>query len=234
MADHVFLRIDDMDRDRVSDVYVQDIFDTLHFLNIRWDEGPRDLEEYKRVYTQVHRMGLYRETLDRLRATGAVFACTCSRSQLRGGAYPGTCRDKGLSLDAGDVSWRLRTDPGRVLSVRTPAGLVRATLPPDVQDVVVRRRDGFPAYQVASLVDDLYYEMDLIVRGEDLWSSTLAQQYIGGVLGERRFQDILFHHHPLLTDAAGKKLSKSAGAASIQALRKEGYTAEDIYRLIGR
>jgi glutamyl-tRNA synthetase len=234
MGDSVLLRIDDMDRERVLDIYVQDIFDTLHFLDIPWDEGPRDIDEYKRVYTQVHRLGLYREALDRLRASGAVFACTCSRSQLHGGVYPGICRDKGLPLDAEGVSWRLRTDPGQELCVRTPAGVIRATLPSDVRDVVVRRKDGFPAYQLASLVDDLHYRMDLIVRGEDLWSSTLAQQYIALVLGEKRFQDILFYHHPLIVDAAGQKLSKSAGGTSIQALRKEGYTASEIYKLIGR
>lgn len=235
----VLLRIDDMDRDRVSDVYVQDIFDTLRYLGISWDEGPSDLAEYKSTYAQIHRLGLYREALDRLREKGEVFACTCSRTQIGSVRYPGTCRDKGIPLDAEGVSWRLRTDPTRVLTIRTTEGpgriaegLVHATLPTDMRDFIVRKKDGFPAYQLTSLVDDLHYGIDLIVRGGDLWASTLAQQYLGLVLGEKAFQDILFFHHPLLTDTDGRKLSKSAGATSVQALRKAGKTAEEIYGLI--
>jgi glutamyl-tRNA synthetase len=212
----ILLRIDDMDRDRVSDAYVQDIFDTLHFLDIPWDEGPRDITEYKRSFAQVHRLGLYQAALERLREKGAVFACRCSRTQVKNGC---TCRDGHLSLDADGVSWRLKTD---------------ASLPPDMQDFVVRKKDGYPAYQLTSVMDDLHYGIDRVVRGEDLRPSTLAQQYLARVLEEKTFSDIFFLHHPLLADINGQKLSKSAGATSIQAMRKAGWTAGEVYAEIGR
>src|SRR5581483_8896906 len=110
----ILLRIDDLDPCRVDKRYVQDIFDTLNFLEISWHDGPRNIDEFENEYSQVHRMDLYRETLQQLREKDAVFACTCSRSQIRlsdpDDIYPGTCRDKGISLDMKGVSWRLRTD----------------------------------------------------------------------------------------------------------------------------
>lgn len=235
----VLLRIDDLDRDRVDARYVQDIFETLDFLGIRWDEGPRDILEFEAMWSQVHRMGLYREALSVLRSRGDLFACNCSRAQIARdvmkGGYPGTCRDKGLSLDAPDVSWRVRTDMTKDLRVRLPEGDVFAGgLDPGMKDFVVRKKDGFPAYQLTSLVDDLHFGVDLIVRGQDLWPSTLAQQYLAGLLpGGGTFAEACFYHH-LLLEEGGHKLSKSEGAAAIGVLRRERKTAADIYGMIGQ
>src|ERR1700755_812419 len=75
----ILLRIDDLDRERVQKEYVQDIFDTLNFLELPWDEGPRNVMELERDWSQIHRMGLYKEALDLLREEGDLFACNCSR-----------------------------------------------------------------------------------------------------------------------------------------------------------
>jgi glutamyl-tRNA synthetase len=235
----VLLRIDDLDRERADPAYVRDIFETLRFLEIPWDEGPEDIAQFDREYSQVHRMELYEKALGALREAGAVFACTCSRSQLRDGVYPGTCRDRGLSLDTPGVSWRLRTSGSPALRVKTPdRGIVEAVLPAGMQDFVVRKKDGYPAYQLTSLVDDIYYGVDCIVRGEDLWPSTLAQQYLSLCLpGMEAFREASFYHHLLLT-SGGEKLSKSAGATSIHYLRKQGMGPAQIYsqmaRLLGK
>ena len=236
----VLLRIDDMDRDRVTTEYVDDIFETLRFLNIPWDEGPRDAVEFKREYSQVHRMGLYNDALESLRRTGSVFACTCSRSDLRGGIYPGTCRELGLSLDDPGMSWRLRTTDCGMLTVRMlSGGDVPAELPAEMKDIVVRKKNGLPAYQLCSLVDDVHFGVDLVVRGEDLWPSTLAQQCLAlRLAGAEAFRAASFYHHPLLVGAGGEKLSKSAGATSIQYMRIQGMEVVDVYthiaRLLGR
>ncbi|HVS96198.1 MAG TPA: glutamate--tRNA ligase family protein [Puia sp.] len=260
----VLLRIDDLDRERVDRAYVRDLFETLRFMELPWDEGPEDAEEFERRYSQAHRMPLYAQALDLLRANGSVFACSCSRSQLRNGVYPGTCRDRGLSLDAQGVTWRLRTSPSARLRVKTldgkdvvagapargqdasgpglpvgTAGVIESMLPAEMQDFVVRKKDGFPAYQLTSLVDDVHYDVDGIVRGEDLWPSTLAQLYLASCLpGMEAFAEARFYHHRLLTTDRGEKLSKSAGATSIQYLRREGRSAAEIYtdiaRLLGR
>ena len=218
----IFLRIDDMDRERTEARYVQDIFDTLNYLEIPWDEGPRDYEEFQREYSQVHRQGLYREALTALQRSGRVFACTCSRSDIArlspDGVYPGTCRTARIPLDTDNTNWRLLTDP--------------APLPASVKDFVIRRKDGFFAYQLTSVVDDLFFDVDLVVRGEDLRASTEAQLYLSQFLPANTFRDTTFFHHQLLPDTDGEKLSKSAGALSVQSLRREGKTPADIYSMI--
>jgi glutamyl-tRNA synthetase len=235
----ILLRIDDLDRERVEKEYVQDIFDTLHFLDIPWQEGPEDIEEYETRYSQVHRMKLYHEALLQLAEEDAVFACTCSRTQVLGaspdGVYPGTCRNKNIPLDTPNASWRLKTDDAKELEVKNLSGsFIKAALPSHMRDFVVRKKDGFPAYQLASLVDDLHFNIDLIVRGEDLRPSTLAQLYLASVLKKDAFSKCTFHHHPLLLSSEGHKLSKSAGSISIRHYRKEGLVAADVYSSISK
>jgi glutamyl-tRNA synthetase len=110
---------------------------------------------------------------------------------------------------------------------------VKTQLPAEIRDAIVRRRDALPAYQLCSVVDDLYFGIDLVVRGEDLWPSTLLQIYLAGLLEPNAFQTISFYHHPLLSDQKGEKLSKSAGATSIHYLRSKGISAEDVYAQMG-
>jgi glutamyl-tRNA synthetase len=227
---NVLLRIDDMDRHRVKPEYVQDIFDTLHFMGIPWQEGPADAESFNASFSQLHRMELYEKALEQLRQSGQVFACACSRSQLAA-AMPCSC--KNIPLEQPGVSWRMRTGHEAVLQVKTISGqTISTTLPPAMKDFVVRKKDGFPAYQLCSIMDDSYYNTDLIVRGQDLWDSTLAQLYLARFIPGTSFSQNIFYHHPLLTGDAGRKLSKSGGDTSIRYLRNEGKRAEEIYSLI--
>lgn len=235
----ILLRIDDLDRERVSQSYVQDIFDTLNFLEIPWDEGPRNLQEYESEWSQLHRMDLYKNALQQLKEQDAVFACNCSRAQIRSintdDTYPGTCRYKAIVPDTENVSWRLKTDDDKILVVKELSRqVIKTNLPTTMRDFIVRKKDGYPAYQLASVVDDLYYGVDLIVRGEDLWASTLAQQYLAGYIGANAFQDVTFCHHSLLMADGGAKLSKSAGDTSVKYLRGQGKTPADIFTAIAR
>lgn len=233
----ILLRIDDADRERTNKRYVQDIFDTLDFLGIPWDEGPRNIKEYEQEYSQVHRMDIYTKALQQLKDSGMLFACTCSRADvLRLSAdsiYSGTCRDKNISLDMENVSWRIRTDGTKDLAVKTLSGkYIKAAFPREMYDFIVRKKDGFPAYQLTSLIDDIYFGVDMVVRGADLWPSTLAQLYLSSFIEKNTFADTAFYHHPLLTDTTGHKLSKSEGATSVYYLRKEHKKPADIYALI--
>ena len=271
----ILLRIDDLDRGRVSRDYVEDIFETLHFLGIPWDEGPRDFNEYERDYTQLGRMDLYRKVLLQLREEGKLFSCTCSRTQVLrdspDGGYAGRCRDKGIPLDTEGCNWRIRTGAEEVRvkgiaeviggsvsaggnGVEDFAGTargeeVRAALPAEMTDFVVRKRDGFPAYQLTSVIDDLHYGIDLVVRGEDLWPSTLAQLWLARELGRPAFGEIRFYHHALLMEGVADapmertggdqmrpatKLSKSAGATSVRYLRGQGIRPAELYPMIVR
>jgi glutamyl/glutaminyl-tRNA synthetase len=219
----ILLRIDDLDKGRVSKDYIDDIFETLHFLGIPWDEGPRTFSDYEREYSQQKRLGLYRAALEQLRAEGKLFACTCSRTQVLrdspDGGYAGACRDKGISLDTEGCNWRIRTGAG---------------LPVEMTDFVVRKKDGYPAYQLTSVIDDLHYGIDLVVRGEDLLDSTLAQQFLARELGRDEFRAIHFYHHLLVMDSGSEKLSKSAGATSVRWLREHGCQPADVYTMILR
>ncbi len=233
----ILLRIDDLDQERSHLQYIQDIFDTLEFMEIPWQEGPRNLREFEQEFSQVHRLPLYRQALKVLREQEALFACTCSRSQLQqqglNGSYPGTCLHKNIPLHTEQVNWRLRTDDAGELSIRTDDGnRITAELPASMQYFIVRKKDDYPSYQLTSVIDDLHFGIDLIVRGTDLWPSTLAQHYLADRLQSKAFQGICFHHHELLTGKDGMKLSKSAGATSIQYLRKQGKSAADIYSLL--
>jgi glutamyl/glutaminyl-tRNA synthetase len=248
----ILLRIDDMDKTRAGPGYVQDIFDTLNFLEIGWDEGPRNYAEFEREFSQLHRLDLYRGALQQLLDEGKLFACTCSRtSMLRDssdGGYPGTCREKKLPFDGEDTSWRLLTESagaapgGGGFAGGWSGAMGRASLPAEMRDFIVRKKDGFPAYQLASVMDDLHFGVDLVVRGQDLWPSTLAQHFLARQLRQDAFGEIHFYHHPLLVEPAGTKLSKSpgaklsksAGSPSILYMRGQGLKPADIYSMIAR
>jgi glutamyl/glutaminyl-tRNA synthetase len=229
----ILLRIDDLDRTRINQEYVQDVFDTLNFLEIPWEEGPRNVKEFEDSYTQVRRLALYAAALTKLRDNGHVFACTCTRSQLAAPNLVCTCFKRNIPLDTPNASWRLNTSDYSELAVKSYNGnVIKTAFPPAMHNFIVRKKDGFPAYQLTSVIDDLFYGVDLVVRGEDLWPSTLAQHAVAFALAETKFSAITFFHHPLLMEATGKKLSKSAGSTSIRYLRHSGHTSGDIYRLI--
>src|SRR5690606_14458760 len=180
----ILLRIDDLDKERVKKKFVEDIFNTLTFLEIPWDEGPKNYQEFKTKFSQVHRLKSYRKALNDLKNTGSLFACDCSRRRISrespDGSYPGTCKNKKVSFDNKEASWRLNTDMNKEVRLKDFAGKdVTDSLPSLLKDFVVLRKDGLPAYQLTSVVDDMMDEIDLIVRGKDLWGSSIAQVYLG-------------------------------------------------------
>ena len=234
----ILLRIDDLDQGRVRKEYVEDIFDCLSFLEIPWHQGPRNFEEYEHTWSQVHRRHLYKEALDFLRDQNLVFACNCSRSQLAHlpaqQGYPGTCLHKNLALDLPGVNWRLNTSAATGLWVNTCKGQPDLfSLPPSMQFFVVRKKDGLPSYQLSSVIDDSHFGIDLVVRGVDLWPSTLAQIFLSTLLPGNRFAASAFYHHLLLKEKNGEKLSKSDGAISVRYHRLRGESAASVFASIG-
>lgn len=231
------LRIDDMDRERMRPEYVADIFDTLQFMQLQYKGGPGNVTDFEENWSQLQRMDLYNAALEQLRDSGLVFACDCSRTKVLQdhplGHYQGTCMHKSIPLDTPGVSWRIDTTSLEQVHVNTlENGGVDMLLPESVHYFVVRKKDGFPAYQLTSLIDDLHFGVDLVVRGIDLWDSTCAQLGLAKALNQPGFQQTVFHHHPLLTDTGNMKLSKSAGATSIKYQREQGATRADILQLI--
>ena len=225
----ILLRIDDLDRDRYRAEYAEDIFSTLRFLGIPWDEGPRDLYDFEQRFSQMSRLMMYMEHLDYLAYNDLIFACSCTRSYsgAHGEGCSGKCVRARLPLTHEEVSWRLRSEPeithNQVIKIHELDQKVKQfQLPAEKCQIQVRRKNGLPSYQLASLSDDTHYGVDLIVRGEDLLESTVMQMHLANILGAAAFERVAFVHHLLVVGVEGEKLSKTAGSESIYSMRKEG------------
>ncbi len=235
MQGQVVLRIDDLDKARTRKPYVEDIFRTLEWLGLDYDEGPAGVEHFFAHWSQHTRLDRYKDLLQQLRQKEQLFACTCSRKQIQAlspdGSYPGTCLARKLDFNAPKTAWRIRPpDPGQSVEINQ-WGKGQQTVPlQGIDAFVVRQKNGFPAYQLASLADDEYFRINFIVRGADLWTSTLSQLYLAGLLGAGRFQNATFWHHELVKGADGAKLSKSKGAGSLQAWREAGESPAVLFR----
>ena len=197
------VRLEDIDQPRTVPGADAQIIAGLESHGFRWD-GP--------VVRQSDRLPLYQEAFDRLRAQGAVYPCACSRREVddSDAVYPGTCRHglRGRTPRA----WRMRVPPGRVAFEDRAAGLVHQDLEQEVGDFVVRRADGFWAYQLAVVVDDGAQGVTDVVRGADLLDSTPRQRLLQAALGLPQPRTL---HVPLVVDASGRKLAKSNGAAPL-------------------
>jgi glutamyl/glutaminyl-tRNA synthetase len=230
----VRLRIDDIDRTRLRKEYLVDIFHSLQWLGLDWDEGPASPDQHEREHSQRLRLDRYQEALDRLADQEAVFACRCSRKQIaqssHDGQYPGTCRANGSPLAAPQQAWRLLTPQPTVVSWTDGwLGPQQIDLHQVMRDPVLRRKDRLPAYQLTSVIDDLDHGITHIVRGQDLLPSSATQRFLAQQGGWSDFLSLTLAHHPLLTDSKGQKLSKSAGARSLLQLRERFPRSEPFY-----
>lgn len=218
------LRVDDLDTYRVREEYVQFIFEALPFFGISWQIGPRSAADLAAQWSQKHRLKQYNHCIERLQRDGHLFACTCSRKQMRlsvaSSGCVGDCKQSTLQDPGLPHAFRLKTggDPQSFLTLDGPESTLHPD--PEMKDFVVRRKDGLPAYQIASLMDDLHFGPWGIVRGSDLLPSTWAQLQLASLLREQAFACIHFVHHGLIDRAdeelPNEKLSKSHAAPALQ------------------
>lgn len=217
LGGNLLLRIDDLDRQRFRKTYLVHIFETLAWLDLPWQEGPKNPDDFTANFSQQLRLPQYDTILKKLVEKQAVYACTCSRTQLEHSPnrlYDGTCRNKSIALDTPNAAWRLHVPNDTTVSFDDAfLGKQQIHLQNATGDFVVRKKDGLPAYQVTSVSDDLAYNISHIVRGVDLLSSTAAQLFMAERLDLTEFKTIKFYHHPLITDELGNKISKSTGSA---------------------
>lgn len=231
----VRLRIDDIDRVRKRAEFVEDIFRSLEWLGLDYDEGPMGPDDFEASFSQQLRLDRYRECIDVLLHNNELFACDCSRSSIQrespDGQHPVSCRSKLTDFHSQNVCWRCNTNGVVVEWLDADDRPRQVALDATLRDFVVQRKDRGPSYQIASLVDDLDFGINYLVRGEDLLASTAAQIWLARQLREESFCRARFLHHPLLFDNSGRKLSKSAGATSLKSMREAGSSAQLYQRL---
>lgn len=211
------VRIEDVDEARTVAGATESILQCLHLFGMQWDGE---------VVWQSRRKHLYQAAFERL--GNHAYACGCTRREIAdsrvgiasdgAAVYPGTCR---LGLAAGKTAraFRLRVpngDEGRIQFEDRWLGTVTQQLATEVGDFVLKRADGFWAYQLAVVVDDADQGITHVVRGADLLDSTPRQIYLQRLLGVPTPR---YMHVPVVTNAAGEKLSKQTGAQALNLAR---------------
>jgi glutamyl-tRNA synthetase len=239
---HVIMRMEDLDVGRAKPESVQQAYDDLRWLGMDWDSEA----------VQSQRVSVYRAAIERLWAKDAIYPCTCSRAQIAAVVaasasaphagdpnvrYPGTCagRDRaamggGASDDVavktgGAVCWRLRVPRGEIAFDDLIAGPQRFDTAGESGDFPLTRFDNTPAYQLACVVDDHAMDIDMVVRGDDLLSSTPRQICLYRAM---EWQPPRFAHVPLVVGPDGKRLAKRHGESRIAQFRDAGVTPEKI------
>lgn len=199
------LRIEDLDPPREVTGSADRILSMLDRCGFRWD-GP--------VLYQSSRADAYRAALETLLATGDAYPCACSRTEIAAGArlgpegpvYPGTCR-AGLPAAREARALRFKVPDGALCFEDRLQGSICQDVAHEIGDFVIRRADGYFAYQLAVVVDDAWQGVTDVVRGADLLQSTPRQVWLQRRLG---LPTPGYLHVPLLLDDDGRKLSKQA------------------------
>ncbi|MGI9198708.1 MAG: glutamate--tRNA ligase [Candidatus Nanopelagicaceae bacterium] len=236
-------RIEDTDKERVTDEYIQRAIDTLKWLGLNWDEGP-EVGGPNGPYLQSERLHIYKEWADKFLETGAAYHCYCSAEELEAErerqraanvapGYGGSCR----TLTSEQIAKYQSEGRKPVLRMRMDDGLttfvdeIRGEVSFDhkyVPDFVLMRADGSPLYTLAVAVDDVLMNVTHVLRGEDLLSSTPRQIQVYKAMGLKPDQYPTFAHLPFVMGQDNAKLSKRNGEVSIAWYREQGFLPEAI------
>ena len=238
------LRLEDIDRTRCREEYAAAIIEDLAWLGLAWDGKVRRQSEH---------FDDYRHALDRLQALGVLYPCFCTRREIAaeialagaaphgpaGPLYPGTCRALGpqerRTKQRAGLDYALRLDLARALALTgrldwveeggdgAPRGIEADPAP--LGDVVLARKDTPASYHLAVTVDDAIQGVTLVTRGADLAAATHVQRVLQALLG---LPTPRYRHHPLLTDATGRRLAKRDRALTVRDMRASGMTPAEI------
>ena len=224
------LRIEDLDSGRVRPGIAEQQLSDLTALGITFDGEP---------VVQSRRLAAYEEALRSL--ADVTYECFCSRREIAQAAsaphgavprYPGTCQNL---TEADRRSRRLTRQPALRLRAdgawQTIHDVLHGEITAEVDDVVLRRNDGVPAYNLAVVVDDVFSGIDQVVRGEDLLPAAATQAYLTKLLGHHL---PTYAHVPLAVNVEGRRLAKRDGAVTLPELAAYGMTPDAVLRVIAQ
>ncbi|MBL3590414.1 MAG: tRNA glutamyl-Q(34) synthetase GluQRS [gamma proteobacterium endosymbiont of Lamellibrachia anaximandri] len=205
------VRMEDLDQTREIKGSADEILRTLDHFGFEW-EGE--------IIRQSHRTDAYAHVLDALNRDDLAYPCGCTRKEIsiaarpgiESAVYPGTCR-QGLRAGRRARAIRLRTFDNPSGFEDLIQGEVTQNLASDIGDFIIRRADGYHAYQLAVVVDDAWQDITHIVRGADLLLSTPRQIHLQQLL---ELSTPVYAHLPLAVDANGRKLSKQYKDAPVE------------------
>ena len=239
------LRIEDTDRTRFSGDSEQQIFDSMKWLGLNYDEGP-DVGGDKGPYRQSERFHIYKEYSEKLVEKGEAYYCFCTSERLQklrdrqvamkqAPGYDGHCRN----LTAEEVKSKLEAGEAYVIRLRMPyegETIVKDELRGNIifenskiDDQVLLKSDGFPTYHLANIVDDYLMGITHVIRAEEWIASTPKHIQLYKAFG---WEEPKWYHMPLLRNADKTKISKRKNPVSLNYYREEGYLREGLLNFL--
>ena len=241
-----YLRMDDIDQSRARPAWAEQIKDDLIWLGITWDGE---------IWSQHARSERYRTTLQTLWDMGLLYSCTCTRADIKAAAnapqegapligpdglvYSGTCR--GLDISAMPNDTPIRLDMRNALQhidikcIKFHEGDVECSksaqnMIAEIGDVILSRKDMAASYHLSIVVDDADQQITQVIRGEDLRDATFIHVLLQRLL---ELNTPSYTHHRLIRDQNGVRLAKRDDARAISKFRKDGFTPDDIRKMVG-
>jgi glutamyl-tRNA synthetase len=227
------LRIEDTDRTRSTEEFIETIIDSMKWLGLDWDEGP---------YRQVDRFDIYRNYARQLLKEGKAYYCYCSSEELekrrqealaqgKSPKYDGRCRDvKGPVMDRMPAIRFMMPQVGETVV----DDLIRGKVVFDnaqLDDLIILRSDGSPTYNFCVVVDDVDMNITHVIRGDDHLNNTPKQIHIYRSLG---YTIPAFAHLPMILGSDKTRLSKRHGATSVTAYKEMGYLSDAFINYLAR
>lgn len=226
------LRIEDTDLERSTTESVNAILEGMTWLGLEYDEGP---------FYQTHRFERYQEVVTGFLEEGKAYRCNCSKERLeklredqmaakQKPRYDGHCRHKNVDPHEPHVV-RFRNPQDGVVHINDMVRGKVSVQNSELDDLIIRRTDGSPTYNLTVVVDDLDMEITHVIRGDDHLNNTPRQINILRALGH---EPPVYAHVPMILGDDGARLSKRHGAVSVMQYREEGYLPEALLNYLVR
>ncbi|HBU05374.1 MAG TPA: glutamate--tRNA ligase [Nitrospiraceae bacterium] len=227
------LRIEDTDRTRSTQEYIEAIIKGMKWLKLEWDEGP---------FRQTDRFDVYRSYVDKLLKEGKAYYCCCTPEELeqrrkealaqgKSPKYDGRCRNlQGQGAKGqGAVRFKMPQEGQTVVDDLIRGKVVFEN--DQLDDLIIMRSDGTPTYNFTVVVDDVDMKITHVIRGDDHLNNTPKQIHIYKALG---YEIPLFAHLPMILGSDKTRLSKRHGATSVMAYQEMGYLPDALVNYLVR